>query len=241
MIRSLTTLLAALGLAAPATAQLIYDLDGPVSDDATTGEEEQAADEAVPAEEDAPVQSTPAAADALAEQVNRAIVACFYQTLDDEGRATQAALAERGVTFSDEAPQAVRDLANAEALGGARYVQWDASGAVIWLIAYTQAPACRIMVAETPLAQASRGGIERRLLESGLWVKDEAQSTTTEGIRRQIFNFDAEDSPNRLVLSITGPVAIERDGDGLQLMISIAAFPRPGQTPAEQPAQEPGR
>ncbi|MBC7987250.1 MAG: hypothetical protein H7X93_11380, partial [Sphingomonadaceae bacterium] len=168
----------------------------------------------------------PEAVEAFAEEVNQAIVACFYQTLDSDGRATQGELTRRGMTFRDVAPQAVRELANVEQLGGARYTQWSIANGVMWLIAYTEAPACRIMVAETRLAQASRDGIERRVLESGLWTRDDAQSRTLEGIRRQIFFFSGEQSPSRLLLSITGGEEIEREGDGLQMMISVAAVPR---------------
>lgn len=216
MIRILAFSLAL--IAAPAAAQLEYQ---PLDEPAATAR-------ANPPAAGAP---TPTAVNTFAEQVDASIVACFYQVLDTEGRATQAELTGRGITFSDVAPEAVRDLANVELLGGARFTQWSVSDGVVWLIAYTQLPACRIMVAETRLAQASRDAIERRVLESGLWVKDEPRSTTAEGIRRQIFFFAADESPNPLVMSITGPVAIERGGDGLQMMISLAAFPPEQQDP----------
>lgn len=217
MIRTTPLALVALLLAPPAAAQLEYEpLDEP----------EAAASQATAPEIAPGDPSDPAAVAAFAEQLNAAIVACFEQTLDEEGRATQAALTGRGMSFSDVAPQAVRDLANVDTMGGARFTQWGGVEAVIWLVAYTRAPACRLMVAETRLAQAARDGVATRLVESGLWTRDAAQSAAEEGVRREVFFLNTgPDAPNRLLLSITGPAAIERNGDGLQMLVTIAAVP----------------
>ncbi len=166
-------------------------------------------------------QPTP---DTFAESVNQSIVACFHQVLepDDTARAEQRYLGTQGVTFSSEAPDPVRQLAAAGDLGNAVYTQWPANGGAIWVAAYTQNPACRVMIGDTQFAQSARVGIEQRLLGSGLWQKDEAASGESDGITRQLFYLSQPNTDNRIQLNISGPTAVNQNGSNLQMLITMA-------------------
>lgn len=175
-----------------------------------------------------PALAQTAEADAFAERVNQAIVACFYQVTEatTESRANQLFLSEQGLRFAAVAPPAVVELANVAEMGAARYTNWQIENGVAWIAAYTESPACRIMVGETVLAQPAMAGIDERLLQSDLWARDTDSPASREGTYIRVYDYATDDAPVDINLFITGPSSVANEGSGLQMLITMTASER---------------
>lgn len=176
----------------------------------------------------APASAQTEEADAFAERLNQAIVACFYQVTEGsaESRASQEFLTQQGLRFGLNAPPAVVSLADTDDLGTARYAPWAIENGVIWIAAYTETPACRIMVGETQLAQPAMAGIQQRLLESDLWAADDDMPTAQPGTFIRAFDYVEETSPVDINLYVTGSSSVANEGSGLQMLLTMTASER---------------
>jgi hypothetical protein len=99
-------------------------------------------------------------ADLLATNIDKAIQACGIHAAAF-GRTNGEALAQKGISLSDQAPDFVKVLASPSTLGASRYHRWLDPHAEIWLIASKEKPACRVGISNSKWV----GGIGRRLAQ----------------------------------------------------------------------------
>jgi hypothetical protein len=92
----------------------------------------------------------------------------------------------------------------------------------IWIATSATVPACKITLADTPLALTARYDLATRLRSSTAWRFEEARSGNQGGVVRDFFTLNPERPGAHMVAFIDGPQTITNQGQGIQLIITAA-------------------
>jgi hypothetical protein len=159
---------------------------------------------------------------ALAKNIDKAIQACDVQITEPtpEARAAQQNLTARGIHFQDTAPAVVMS-ANGT-MGRAKYHQWFDAHATIWLTAYLDKPACRVIVYDSRYVVKARPEIGRLAQVGNFWQRDEARSVAGSSGHRDYYVGTAPANVRwKPILIIAGPIKVIDDPNGVQLMALV--------------------
>lgn len=167
----------------------------------------------------------------LATNIDKAIQACGLQVSerDRERRATQRTIEERGIRFTDTAPEIVKSLTGM--LGASRYHKWFDLHAEVWLVASVGQPACRILVSKSAWVSKIGPTLDKLIRVGNFWRParhDEniLQSTLEPGApSNAMYLMDTPDGvPVRPMLIITTPTEGKVLKGGQQMIITVGSL-----------------
>lgn len=159
---------------------------------------------------------------ALAKNIDTAIQACDLQVTEPtpDARAAQRSLTKRGIQFQDTAPAVVMGVNGT--MGRARYHRRLDPHATVWVTAYLNKPACRVIFMESRYIDKARREIDRLAQVGDFWHRDDARSIIKAGLRRAVYTAKAEEKAHsQPILIIAGPIKVNDDPNGVQLMALV--------------------
>lgn len=163
----------------------------------------------------------------LAQNIDNAIKLCGEETAraatkrTEPGKTEQLALQKGLLKFVDNPPAALRDMANSEKFGPARFARWLDPHAVIWMVINTEQPICRILVGASPWTRFIRPQLYKHIQSDNFWKIDEAEKPAGDKLLQTNFYADLPQQKNvRPMLVVSAPK--EEVEGALQLNVSVS-------------------